>query len=416
MDWLDWHNLYDLSWDGLIVPEAFAHPAKAARGVLEKIIGYGFEQGFWERGSVIGDCFGGVGTTGIVGASRGLQVVSVELEERFFHLSLQNYELHRPVWQRCGDPLPVMVRGDSREFARLVGGTLGAAVSSPPFLATEGGCKVARSGPINSALMSRHNATGNDRYGTTQGQVGALRAGDLAAVLTSPPYAECVQGEHGEQETAEESMAKRKTPGGSLGQSCRNGGYGKEAGQVGALKEGELSAVVTSPPYEGTPVVDPPRGREGGASGGIGTQYKLGNRPKGAGRKADGQYTESYGGATGQIGVTAGETYWSAVKAIYGQVHSCLRPQGVFALIVKDYIKAKRRVPLCDQTCQLLTALNFQVFLRCRCWLVKEDRHPGLFGEDVVETKSRKSFFRRLYEKKHPQNRIDWEEVIWCRK
>jgi hypothetical protein len=33
-----WENCYDDGWQGLIVPDAFAHPAKMARGLLMRII------------------------------------------------------------------------------------------------------------------------------------------------------------------------------------------------------------------------------------------------------------------------------------------------------------------------------------------------------------------------------------------
>jgi hypothetical protein len=35
---------------------------------------------------------------------------------------------------------------------------------------------------------------------------------------------------------------------------------------------------------------------------------------------------------------------------------------------------------------------------------------------DHVKTTARKSFFRRLYEKRYPENSIDFEEVVFARK
>jgi len=84
------------------------------------------------------------------------------------------------------------------------------------------------------------------------------------------------------------------------------------------------------------------------------------------------------------------------------------------AVVLKDYVKAGKRVPLCDDTARLLESLGFRVFERTRCWLVKEETHPSLFGGTVTKTKSRKSFFRRLAERKGSP-RIDYEEVLWGR-
>ena len=73
-------------------------------------------------------------------------------------------------------------------------------------------------------------------------------------------------------------------------------------------------------------------------------------------------------------------------------------------------------VCLCDQTCELLTRLGFDVFERCRCWLVKESEHNDLFDGKVTKKVERKSFFRRLYEKRPGSVKIDFEEVIWARR
>jgi hypothetical protein len=88
------------------------------------------------------------------------------------------------------------------------------------------------------------------------------------------------------------------------------------------------------------------------------------------------------------------------------------------AIVVKDYVSKARRVLLCDDTCRLLESLGFTVFERTRCHLVKRQSQPGLFGWTIEKKTERKSFFRRLHEKKlapDDERRIDWEEVIWAR-
>jgi hypothetical protein len=47
--------------------------------------------------------------------------------------------------------------------------------------------------------------------------------------------------------------------------------------------------------------------------------------------------------------------------------------------------------------------------------MVKERRHPSLFGDEIVERREVKGFFRRLAEE-HGAPPIDWEEVLWCRR
>lgn len=121
-----------------------------------------------------------------------------------------------------------------------------------------------------------------------------------------------------------------------------------------------------------------------------------------------------YGDTPGQIGRDSSETYWGAVKQVYGQCLLALRPAGVLCVVVKDHVRDRARVPLCDQTLRLLLFLGFEPVERIRAWLVEEKREAGLFGE-VVTRKSRVSFFRRLAEKRGAPA-IEFEEVLVVRK
>ena len=74
-----WNGCYDDSWRGDITDESFAHPAKMARGLVTRI----FDYLNLPRGSVVVDPFGGGGTTGLIGAGRGLRCFASELEPKF---------------------------------------------------------------------------------------------------------------------------------------------------------------------------------------------------------------------------------------------------------------------------------------------------------------------------------------------
>jgi len=73
-----WYNCYEGGWQGIIVPEAFSHPAKMAYGLLKRILSHAKEQGWLKEGDVIVDPFGGIGSTGILGAYEGYQCVLCE--------------------------------------------------------------------------------------------------------------------------------------------------------------------------------------------------------------------------------------------------------------------------------------------------------------------------------------------------
>lgn len=463
-EWLDWTGCYDDGWRGLIVDAAFAHPAKAARGLVRRIFAHMEAQGWLPPRSRVLDVFGGIGTTGIEGASRGHEVVMVELEERFYKLALENFSLHRLTWEKMGDPLPVMIHGDSRKAVELVRGHFAGCVGSPPFdsqMNQGGDTKAARGlnadGTPRRGSPSKAESAGTlavNGFGASDGQLGSMPAGNLDAAIASPPYAETVidpqsnfqsakcpnskpardvrgdgydgvigsppyaasiKGEHGEVETADESHKARSDPksGGSLGKSQRHGGYGGKD-NLGNLTEGDVDAVVDS-------VVSSPPWENQEPSHAQGSKFETVHReihPTKLAKDRPGMFQHEYGKTDGQVGNQTGETFWLAARTILEQVYALLRLGGHAAWIVKDYVKAGKRVPFCDNWARLCEAVGFKVVQRVRCHLVKTESNPGLFGQ-VTKKTERKSFFRRLHERKLPADsdcRIDFEEVVFVQK
>ena len=128
MDYTDtWHGCYDESWKDIIVDDAFAHPAKFAPGLIKRIFTEGLSRGWWKRGDLIGDPFGGIGSGGLVANGHGLDWIGVELEPKFVALAQENFKR----WIVPGRSRRI-VQGDSRQFAALVGGVVGV-VGSPPY-------------------------------------------------------------------------------------------------------------------------------------------------------------------------------------------------------------------------------------------------------------------------------------------
>lgn len=468
-----WQRCYEDSWDGFIVPEAFAHPAKFARGLISRIYLEMLAAGMLEAGDSVADPFGGIAGGGIIAAGLGLQWYGCELEEKFWKLGNQNIEMHRALWEQFGDPVPVLVNGDSRKLrANLAGVIPSAIVCSPPFAATQSGGGLAKPdavyldgtkigtncgyqnqafsdgnlasmtpgevsavvssppysesvgtpllGSVNKddwgkegkSITTRRGLTGE--YGVTPGQIGNLPAGTVDSVVSSPPYAESLKGDNTAKETAAESQAKRLTPGGSLGQSCRHAGYGGP-GNLGNLPGGEVDAVVSSPPYEGS--------FDGGTAEGIEATHKRmranGHSEKSIAKITAGSHTAGlgYGAAAGQLGNESGETFWHAARDIVQECHAILKPGGYAAFVVKAFVRNKSIVDFPGDWRKLCEACGFECAKEVRAMLVKEQRHPDLFGgEDHVKTTARKSFFRRLYESKYPENSIDWEIVQFFRR
>ncbi len=614
-----WDGCYSLSWQGLIVGEAFAHPAKYAHGLIRRIIEHGLERGWWTVGSYIGDPFGGVALGGIVAGYYGLNWVGVELESAatggspFVELGNRNIDLHRAKWKALGYDVNVqLVQGDSREFATILRRLaiidqleqakgspeqISAAITSPPYIS--GGHHPDQTGAWNTNGRGQGMTQDEANYGSTPGQIGRLKAGELSSVITSPPYAESIGNENGidyskakgpkdglkpsvardsiggpygstegnigncrlgslegvlpchnttqittdgaaaaksgealdgspsdgkpsnemgtpvvivEQRTSSSSTTSKNQPkrvgNGTIasttsklsvadaisdstflavgtselvlsaanslspdkgphlharptvGMSARGNSnlragqvdacitsppyaesetasackaqnpdgrqqsykramgcnnYGHTEGQIGALRAGQVDACVTSPPYEATDLngkrATPCLERKAELLEAAGHDAK-----KWLGKKRCTQMrTDGYGASDGQIGNSTGQTYWEACAQVYQQVYQSLRPGGVMAVVVKDYVAKGKRVPLCDDTLKLLVSIGFEPIERVHAMLVKETVENTLFDGPVTQRREKKSFFRRLAERRGSP-RIDFEEVLWVRK
>ncbi|MBN1491147.1 MAG: hypothetical protein JXA69_14635 [Phycisphaerae bacterium] len=396
-----WHGCYDDSWKGLIADEAFAHPAKFARGLIERIIAHGLGQGYWRAGQVIGDPFGGVALGGVVAGYYGLHWLGVELEEKFVGLGEQNLALHRPKFAALGYAVDVrLVQGDSRRFAEIVAAD--AIVTSPPYDPnTKHDHTHEQRDGRRGYRQGQGCHRGSENYGDTPGQIGRLSAGSVDGVITSPPYAESVHDGNG--------IDQAKLKGNPAGKNtqAKAEGYGQTPGNIGNLKAGGLDGVVTSPPWMRSDT-------RGSQESKVALLNACKRDGKGHGDADPTRYVgNDYGQTAGQIGNLPAtnhqssiennqskESYWQAMDAVYRQCFEALKPGGVMAVVVKDYVKDKARVPLVDDTLRLLAAVGFEPVERVRAMLVKETRKPDLFGGEIHTRKKRGSFFRRLAEEK----------------
>lgn len=414
---IEWAGCYDGGWRGLITPDSFQHPAKFSRGLIDRIYRYMFDEGLLRNGDTVVDPFGGVGCGGIIAAGLGLRWIGCELEEKFVELAKQNFALHKKTWEAFGDPLPVLVQGDSRRLRVVLAGVLAdARVSSPPFLETLCGLgadqeardwrksEASRLGVSQDKIAQKKNSN----YGQSPGQLGVMKAGSVDAVVSSPPYAESFSGNQATVNDVRESMRQRGCSDEVITKASGHTGhlgYGTTHGQLAALPVGQVDSVVSSPPYEGS------LGNENGIDYSQGVTPGGGKNPSTARNSVGGPYSSS----DDNIGNTTGDTFWAAAKLIVAESQAILKPGGWSAWVCKDFIRDKQIVPFCDDWCKLLESSGFLVERRIHAMLVKETRHNDLFDGETTTRKERKSFFRRLAEKKGSP-RIDFEEVLFARK
>jgi len=585
-----WTGCYDDGWKGLITSDSFSHPAKFSKGLIERIYDYCLEQGWLTKGDLVGDPFAGIGTGGIVAAYRGLRWVGLELEPKFVKLAKDNFRMHADRFATLQVPHPRIIQGDSRRFDEYVQAS--AVVTSPPFVdsMSDTPSKQILSGSGGRMGMSCKG----DNYGQSPGQIGQLKSGDIDAVVTSPPFSApnmqpCIgQGVRKDLIAAGKSpetnnidyrdkanietlkagdvdavvtsppyakalenksgidAAKVKRPGGPHGNTF-HANYGQTPGQIEGLKNGTVDGVVNAGtcPVCGCslqsdlcniPVKTVESGlREGAGGANLAPENTSAHRskdalsPNGGKRKLrkaistfqircttqkginDGRAAATVGGdmhgeskgekpssvtiigaqiaahprdssfimrktdrPLGDNGITAQpiskhsaeaaiagatpeirnpiklcakcaasdlsqdrqppprarndakqhstppsttdgkpEDYWSAMHKVYGACYRAIKPGGIMAVVVKDYVKDRKIVPLCDDTVRLLEYCGLTLIERVHAMLTQEYYHNDLFERVTVTRKERKSFFRRLAEK-NGSPRIDWEEVIFC--
>lgn len=245
-----WDGCYDGGWGKEITKDSYSHPAKMARGLLERIVRYGLEQGWWKKGDIIGDPFGGIGSTGIVCSYYGLRSVLNELEPKFVTCAELNFVFHRSKWDRLGSPHPIIHRGDSRRFDQIVDAIL----SSPPYANSVhdgNGVDTSKEKGHPSGPNSQMNAQG---YGRTDGQIGRLSGDCVDSVIASPPFAGTSgQGGGGINVRGYVPAEGRKWTGDKpdpVGSRTYQGqGGDRTEGNIETLKEGTVAAVVSSPPF-----------------------------------------------------------------------------------------------------------------------------------------------------------------------
>lgn len=409
-----WAGAYNDSWQELIVPEAFAHPAKFSRGLIHRIYRHLLEQGYVRPGQTVLDPFGGVALGALDAMTYGLSWVGIELEPRFVALGQQNLALWR---RQYGFTSGILLQGDSRQARAVLAGVEAAAVvGSPPFCQSDNRGDRASFDRLQAAVVRDGNGHGGklgpsigQGYGTTPGQLGALPPGDLAAIVGSPPYAGAGEG-LGTHNGIDYSKAKTGGKACTPARKASGEGYGQSEGQLGALPPGDLAAVVGSPPFcETHASIDK------ASSQWFDEQIRAG-KMRGSTRGNAATAQTGYGSSPSQLGNATSDTFWTAASAIVAECAALLPVGAVAVWVVKDYIKNKQRVPFCDQWRQLCERHGFVLVEEIHASLVEDHgTQGGLFGGSETLTTERKSFFRRLAEKKGSP-RIDHETVLILRK
>lgn len=336
----DWYKCYGQGWGSLCVPAAYAHPAKFSRALIRRIYDHLFEQGYLHEDDIIVDPFGGIALGALHAMQHGCHWIGCELEDRFVQLGQQNIDLwneryapHFPKWGSA-----IIVQGDSRELAQVVGQVAGASISSPPY---------------NLPMSQDHNGSRGGARGTTPSEKGAfVKYGNTPGQLEGLPM--------------------------------------KDADHAA-----QVQGSVSSPPYESTITASEE------STGSRSPKWVAQNRPNydTANDERLNNDGMGYGETDGQLGREQGDTFWSAAKTIVEQTYQVLAPGAVAVWVCKSFVRKKKRVDFPNQWRELGEACGFETVEMIRAWLVEDRGAQFTLFDGLDERKiERKSFFRRLHE------------------
>jgi len=417
----DWHRCYGEGWQGIIVPEAFVHPAKFSRALIRRIYKHAFEKGWLKTSDTVLDPFGGVALGALEAMRRGLVWVGVELEDRFVQLGQANIDLWN---QRYSKWMPgwgsaMIMRGDSRRLGEGLAQT-SLCLSSPPYADTPiahigqsgigTGCRTQQEIKQRRKELARQNSS-YGRYSRNSANLGNLpdTGFEAAIAISSPPF---------EQSLTNKAHATSPTDLGLRADGTRRGGsivtgdYGDTAGQLATMREGQpADAVISSPPYEAsmsseTSGIDWSRcHREDGSPRDM-SQEPAHTHRIGAGGEM------RYSAAGDNLGNTTGDTFWSASRQILEQVYQVLVPGGHAIWVLRAFVRKGKLVDFPGQWRDLCEAVGFMTLHVHRAWLVEDGGQQYTLDGDLERYQvERKSFFRRLAECKGSPH-VDYEVVL----
>jgi hypothetical protein len=243
-----WHGCYSDNWNGVIVAEAFAHPAKFARGLIRRIYEHMRDSGYITPGDRVIDPFGGIGAGAVDAMSMGLHWYGCELEPRFVALGQRNIDK----WQRDLAMLNGDACGTARICYRAIAAYSGSRCSVWGWARRLVARRMRRHGsrrrqwqspthgnrwrcrPTASRIQDRAYSPGRHKE-PPPANLPPCRAGDYGAAVSSPPYADNAA-------TWVEGPGARHDPihhnGDNAFKASSDNGYGSTPGNVGNMRDG----------------------------------------------------------------------------------------------------------------------------------------------------------------------------------
>lgn len=359
----------------LFTADHFAHPAKMDAQLLIWIVEH-----YTKPGETILDPMAGCGTT-MLACISGRNAILVELEQKFVEMQKANWNKVRMMPQLgCQMGECQIIQGDARNLENIL---VDHAIFSPPYSNEHPSClsekTIREAERIHNRKFTRRSFTGGEDYSPSQQNIANLPYGDIASIITSPPYEEAM-GEKHHSPRADKLAQEKSNP---------------------VTYTDKVDSIVTSPPYEGsfTHSEQDPEKRlqrlKEVAQEGVARGSKWAVTSDEALRRRLAQQDWGYGSHQENIGNLKAQSYLSAMLQVYQQCHKVLKPQGLLILVTKNFIRNKKEIRLDEDTMKLCDQAGFQ------------------FVERHYRKLPAQSFWRVIYRQKYPDAPVlDKEDIL----
>lgn len=299
----------------------------------------------------------------LVACAIGRNVICVELEKKFVKMQQDNWEKI----QRLG-PMLGYTMGQAQIIqgdARNLDNVLAdCAIFSPPYAEALDRDEHKHSGGRVEVMLK--DSYLKSKQGKTKGQISNLPYGSISAVISSPPYEGSISGK---ELPESEKKVERKSGKEKWGKHLR-------LGQSQLTKYSDkVDVVCTSPPFS-EQMQD--------------VKWMQKNQPRKYRATHDPKRQLS-----DNIGNLKSDSYLEAMLLVYQGCYKVLKPEGLMILVTKNFIRNKAIVRLDSDTIKLCEQAGFTLTERLKRKLTQQ------------------SFWRRIYMQKYPDApKIDFEDVL----
>lgn len=235
----EWDGMYPSNWRGILTPESISHPAKFSSKLIENIYKHAIAEGWLYPGARVLDCFSGVASGAFPALRYGMHYTGIEIEPHFVELGRGNIAAWNAKYSgrlnRWGTAR--VLHGDSRYLAQVIA-EADSLISSPPYGDRSAAPNV--QGYEAGGLSMNEGQT----YGKADGQLGAMPIGDYQGILASPPYADSMERKGGIDPDKSEHVGG---PNSQMNRSDTR--YGSADGQLGSMRLGDYASLISSPPF-----------------------------------------------------------------------------------------------------------------------------------------------------------------------